>query len=225
MRSAVLVAVLVLPGCEQLASKSGTPAASTKEPAATLVGIWPKEWTCDRIATAAEIGGLLGGTAREIDSPVSPPDGVARPCNYLVELATGPESWTFDVDCRDSYRAKADALFAQYTEQSAEQVQHYNAASDAAPTEFDKLEQERLAKENPDAAPVVRRAPEAAHEVPIGARGLDHHGQGLLFIDDDAPCYVRIVGPDADRRLALARHVVSRLAPATAPMTPRAAPR
>ena len=80
MRSAVLVAVLVLPGCEQQASKSGAPAASTKEPAATLVGIWPKEWTCDRIATPAEIGGLLGGTAREIDSP-----NPARPLPFIRE--------------------------------------------------------------------------------------------------------------------------------------------
>jgi hypothetical protein len=44
-----------------------------------------------------------------------------------------------------------------------------------------------------------------------------------LFIDDDAPCYVRVVGPEADRRMALARHLVSALTPATAPMTPRAA--
>ena len=35
----------------------------------------------------------------------------------------------------------------------------------------------------------------AAHEVEVGRRALDHHGQGLLFVDDDSPCYVPIVGP------------------------------
>jgi hypothetical protein len=39
----------------------------------------------------------------------------------------------------------------------------------------------------------------------------------LLFLDDDAPCYVRVIGPGADRRLALARLVAGRLERRTAP--------
>lgn len=38
--------------------------------------------------------------------------------------------------------------------------------------------------------------PEPAAEVAIGAKGLDY-GQGLIFIDDDAPCYVHVTGKDA----------------------------
>ena len=64
-------------------------------------------------------------------------------------------------------------------------------------------------------------APSGAVDVEVGAKGLDHHGQGLLFIDDDAPCYVRVVGPDAQRRLALARAIAKNLTFANAPMTPR----
>jgi hypothetical protein len=65
------------------------------------------------------------------------------------------------------------------------------------------------------------RAPEEATVVQVGARGLDHHGQGLLFLDDDAPCYVRIVGPDSVRRLSLAQLIAKNLTFANAPMTPR----
>jgi hypothetical protein len=240
MMRMVLVAAVSVMGCAKDDGGGGkAPKANVKEDEPQLVGVWPKEWTCDRIASVDEIGQMLGGHARAIESPVRPPDGVPVPCNYLLELpvptpanatgsgsgsATPPppptESWIFDLDCRDSYKQKADALFAQYTRTSADLVQQYNAASDAAPAPKPKGYKPTAGEL--DASP--GRAPEDAHEVQVGARGLDHHGQGLLFIDDDAPCYVRVVGPDADRRLALARHVASRLELANAPMTPRAAP-
>jgi hypothetical protein len=60
--------------------------------------------------------------------------------------------------------------------------------------------------------------------VAVGAKGLDHHGQGLIFVDDDAPCYVRVLGKDAARRLELARLIAKNLTFANAPMTPRAFP-
>ena len=58
----------------------------------------------------------------------------------------------------------------------------------------------------------------------VGAKALDHHGRGLLFIDDDAPCYVRVIGPDAPHRLELARLVAKNLTFANAPMDPRPMP-
>src|SRR5262245_11412791 len=217
----VLVALAVM-GCEKGGDDPSRSKSAQEGNGKTLVGIWPKEWTCDRIATAQDITAVLGANARVVESPVLPPDGVPRPCNYLVDGPNGAEAWTFDLDCRDGYKTRADALFAQYTQTSAELVSQYNAAADAAPGPTPPKPPKPDPSEPPaDAAP-PRRAPEAAHEVAVGARGLDHHGQGLLFIDDDSPCYVRVVGPDADRRLALALHVVARLTPATAPMTPRA---
>ena len=59
-----------------------------------------------------------------------------------------------------------------------------------------------------------------AGAVRVGRSGLDHAGGGLLFIDDDAPCYVRIVGPGREQRAEIARLVADRLTPKTAPMTP-----
>jgi len=55
-------------------------------------------------------------------------------------------------------------------------------------------------------------------EVDVGKGGLDHHGQSLIFIDDDTPCYVRVHGPDATGRLALAQILSQNLVEANAPM-------
>jgi hypothetical protein len=141
---------------------------------------------------------------------MSTPKGVPHPCNYEVQ-AQATEYWTYDIDCRDDYKARADALFAQYTSDSADRVQQYNQLADAGAVK-------------PNDAGIVSHAPEGAAEVSVGAKGLDHHGQGLIFIDDDAPCYVRVVGPDSMRRLDLARLVAKNLTFANAPMTPRPMP-
>ena len=57
----------------------------------------------------------------------------------------------------------------------------------------------------------------SAKPVRVGHSGLDHHGVQLLFIDDDAPCYVRVIGPGEAQRLALARLIADRLDARTAP--------
>jgi hypothetical protein len=105
-------------------------------------------------------------------------------------------------------KQRADALFAQYKELSEEAIQRY-AHLDAG------------TGKPGDAGVAVR--PEPAVEVAVGAKGLDHRGQGLIFIDDDAPCYVRVVGKDAVRRLELAKLIAKNLTFANAPMTPRPA--
>lgn len=216
----VAAALTAVAGC----SKSGESAsAKTKEAALTLVGVWPKDWTCDRIGTSDEIGTVLGAAARQIDGGMSTNDGLPKPCNYLVAGANGEEPWTFDIDCRANYKQTADAIMAQWVQASTDNVQRYNVESDAAPSEPPpKQPKPGAGSDTPDARP-PGRAPEQAHEVAVGRKAVDVLGQGIIFVDDDAPCYVRIVGPDAAKRLALAQHVAQKLTMANAPMTPRAA--
>ena len=199
---------------------SAEPAKKPAEPERKLAGVYPEYFKCDSIANPEALASVLGGTARQIDNPASVQRGTPQPCVY--ELATAPpEVWTFDFDCRDNMKKTADALFAQYTRTSSELVDSYNVASDAGPVPGLKIDA-GIKDKTIDAGPeVVRRAPEQATVVQVGARGLDHHGQGVLFIDDDAPCYVRVVGPEAARRLALAQLVAKNLTFANAPMTPR----
>lgn len=195
-------------GCES-AKGDGADEAKQDKPV-KLAGVFPERFKCDSIATTEVIGQLLGGTAELNSSPMSVPRGVAQPCSYQITTANGPEYWTYDIDCRPSYKKTADALFAQYTQTSAELVTAYNAQLDAGIKASD--------------AGVEVRAPEAATAVEVGAKGLDHHGRGLIFIDDDAPCYVRVVGTDAQKRFELAKLIAKNLTFANAPMSPRPFP-
>jgi len=202
-----MVVLVVLAGCKD--DSAGT--TDPKEAAAPrpLAGIYPEKWQCDSIAPLAALGAVLGGTVKPIDTPASVPRGVPRPCNYELQ-AREPEIWTFDLDCRDGMKQRADALFAQYQANSRELVQRYDTLADAGI--------------KPSDAGTEAHAPALAVEVFVGAKALDHHGQGLLFIDDDAPCYVRVVGKDAARRLELAKLLAKNLTFANAPMAPRAFP-
>jgi len=201
--------LVVLAGCKDDGAAASGP--QSKAAPRGLAGVYPEKWRCDSVATLDALGQLLGGTVKQLDSATSVPRGLPHPCNYEVQ-AQELEYWTFDIDCRDGMKQRADALFAQYKATSEELVQQYNARPDAGVT-----------KPTGDAGPPPH-PPEPAHEVAVGAKGLDHHGQGLLFIDDDAPCYVRVVGKDAARRLALAQLLAKNLTFANAPMSPRAFP-
>jgi hypothetical protein len=203
-----LSVLAVLAGCKDDSAAASDPPRTAAPP--HLAGVYPDQWRCDSVASPEALGPLLGGTAKPIDSPASVPHGVPHPCSYEV-LTPEPEYWTFDVDCRDGMKQRADALFAQYRETSREAIAHY-AQLDAGVA-------------RPGDAGVASRPsgpPEPAVEVAVGAKGLDHHGEGLIFIDDDAPCYVRVTGRDAARRLALARLIAKNLTLDNAPMAPRA---
>lgn len=205
-----------LPAC----SKDDSDGAATKPAEAApakLAGVYPDKFQCDSIVTTEAVTGVLGGQVRAIDNPASVPRGVPHPCVYEVAAAQ-LEYWTFDFDCRDGMKQRADALFAQYKQTSADMVEQYNGAADAGPKPADP-NAKKLEHDAGIDAP--QRAPELAAEVAVGAKGLDHHGQGLIFIDDDAPCYVRVVGPDSVRRLELAKLIAKNLTFANAPMTPR----
>jgi len=204
MRRFLLVLVVVA-GCKDAGAAGSPPASAAPRP---LAGVYPEQWRCDSIATTGALGELLGGTTRAVDSAAPVERGLPHPCNYEVQ-GREAEYWTFDVDCRDGMKQRADALFDQYKTLSRDAIEQYRGHP-AAPN---KLR---------DGGPELR-APEPAVEVAVGAKGLDHRGQGLIFIDDDAPCYVRVVGKDAGRRLELAKLIAKNLTFANAPMTPRPA--
>jgi hypothetical protein len=212
MQRFLVVVVLVpvgLVSCKNDGAQAADP-PSTAAPRA-LAGVAPDQWRCDSVAPLETLGALLGGTAKQIDSAASLPRGLPHPCNYEITVPHGAEFWTFDLDCRDGMKQRADSLFAQYRASSKDQVAHYEAMADAGAIK-------------PSDAGIEIRPPEPAVEVFVGAKGLDHHGQALIFIDDDAPCYVRIVGKDAAHRLELAKLIAKNLTFANAPMSPRAFP-
>ncbi len=205
----VLAVLLSLAACghDDSAAAKEKPSEGTER---KLAGVFPDRFKCESVTPLDALTQVLGGTVHQIDSAMVPPRGVPHPCNYQVIASGNEEAWTYDIDCRDNYKQQADRLFAQYKDDSADKAHAYDTIADAGikPT---------------DAGVAIHR-PGEAFEVQVGAKALDHHGQGLIFIDDDAPCYVRIVGPDAARRLELAKLVAKNLTFANAPMMPRPMP-
>jgi len=213
MRRFLIVVALV--SCKPEA-KDAAPKDKPVEPGQKLAGVWPDKFECDSITTTEALGPILGGTARAIDNPAPVPRGIAHPCVYEVSTGNVTDAgvpintvWTYDFDCRDNYKKTADQLFEAYKKQNADLVAEFDRQADAG-----------LMK--PNDAGIEYHRPGESTEVQVGAKALDHHGQGLLFIDDDAPCYVRVIGPDAAGRLELAKMVAKNLTVQNAPMTPRA---
>lgn len=205
------LALLLVVGCSSEGASDSKPKEKTQEVTRKLAGVFPDRFECGSIVKPEDIAATVGGIkATLMVSAISPPRGVPQPCAYEVVTQTELQAWTFDIDCREGMKQRADALFAQYKKTSSELVQAYNAAADAGI--------------KPTDAGVAVRPPEEAVEVEVGAKALDHHGRGLLFIDDDAPCYVRVIGPDAPHRLELAKLVAKNLTFANAPMDPRPMP-
>ncbi len=211
MRCLVFPLIGLLAACD---SGSGTPAKKTEkttEPERKLAGVYPERFECGSVVKEEELATLLGAAkASLMTSAISPPRGLSQPCAYQVTMQASVAYWTYDFDCRDGMKQRADALFAQYKRTSADLVQQFDIASDAGI--------------KPNDAGIAIKRPDDAVVVEVGVKALDHHGQGLLFIDDDAPCYVRVVGPDAANRLELAKLIAKNLTFMNAPMTPRAAP-
>jgi hypothetical protein len=215
MRTRALALLLATAGCKQ--SKSDAPAKQVDEAkGGVLLGIRPEKWVCENVAPVGDLATILGATPEPMETPMSSSPGLAKPCTYTITTAGGPGAdagaastvvWTFDLDCRPGHEERAETELAQWAAAASEQVGEYQrkVGTGKAPT---------------DDAGVAYVAPEGAREVAVGRRGLDVMGQGLIFVDDDAPCNVRVVGPDADKRLAVAQLVARNLSEANAPMTP-----
>lgn len=177
-----------------------------------MAGVFPDRFDCTTIVSIDTLAQLLGGNARRVEGPMGGQRGVPKPCEYEVQ-SDPPAKYSYDFDCRDSYKKTADALFKQYREQNAARIEEYNRVSDAGPP--------TKAPKGAEDAAVEMKQPSEPQEVAVGAKGLDHNDQGILFIDDDAPCYVRVYGPDPAKRLELAKLVAKNLTYVNAPMDPR----
>lgn len=172
------------------------------------IGILPDAFRCESVAPDAELAAVVGGRAELVDANFAPPMGAPKPCSYQVTTTEGAqEVWSFDIDCRSEAMEQAGSIMGWYVDNNNKLVQRYtDAVSDGGPIVDD--------------AGVELKAPEGSKIVDVGRKALDHHGQGLIFVDDDAPCYVRVVGPDEQRRMALAKMLNTNLTETNAPMKP-----
>lgn len=207
--SALCLAAAAATACKTNAGSSEQK-REQEEAVPQLAGVWPQQFKCDSIAAPAALEALLGGPLRRLENSISAQKGISPPCMYELTLATGTETWQFDFDCRNDYLATYDALVAQYRKQNTEMIADWNHKSDGGMFK-------------PNDAGIQYNRPGDPVEIEIGKQGFDHHGTAVIFLDDDAPCYVRVAGKDTARRHELARLVAKNLTVMNAPMTPRRA--
>jgi hypothetical protein len=143
----------------------------------------------------------VGGPVEATDSAFRPAKGTPRPCNYaLIERRPLPQPEGGAKDGDAGAPAPAEWLWGI----TFDCRESYHAGT--------RKEMARLIAE------------EGARPAPVGTSGISHRDAALMFFDDDSPCWVRVVGPGAEERLAIARLVADRLSEKNAPMRPRASP-
>jgi hypothetical protein len=239
MRRTKLLLCLLF-GALAACSKTDAPVEENKKPVEPrkYAGVEPEKFDCNSIAAVQALAPVLGGEIRRTDPAMSPAPGTPKRCEYDVtrkeepkdppkdgsaagkgsgsakaaEPTTINEQWSFDFDCRPTYKRDGETQMAQFKQLSADAQKHYQEVLDAGTSKSFNAS---------DAGVETHAAPSGASDVQVGLKAVDVLGQGLLFIDDDAPCLVRILGPDAARRLELARLVAKNLTFANAPMKPR----
>jgi hypothetical protein len=206
--TSILFLLAAAGACKTDAKPADQPEEKSNEPAGRLAGVWPKSFQCSSIAATAALGDLLGGQVKQAENPMAMPKDVAQPCVYEVLRDNALDLWQFDFDCRDNYKTTFDKLVEQYRRQNLDMIAEWNLKADAGVFK-------------PNDAGIEYNRPGDPVEVSVGQKGLDHHGQALIFLDDDAPCYVRVAGKDTARRLELAKLVAKNLTFENAPMPPR----
>lgn len=212
MNSRILIGLALVAACSKSKSEDRPPADASAP--IKLLGVDPEKFQCDSIIAVADLGTLLGGTAHAQNTGMTAPRGTAPACAYSLVRSAGDasveETWSYDFDCRPGYDDRAEDLFKQFSERANDQVSAYkqSVGSGKAPT---------------NDAGVAFKAPEGAAAVAVGKEAMDMLGT-IVFIDDDSPCYARVAGPDAARRLALAQLVAKNLHEANAPMTVHGTP-
>jgi hypothetical protein len=191
---------------EEQADNKKSPAP--KSVAKASYGVSPDLFECDSVAPFAKVRALLGETTERTDSHFRPPHGVPRPCVYLRTVERPIEEPKDDKKHKKKKPRKKAADGEVQMEKKQQMFSFDLDCRDSARQVAADLMKQYTANAG-DAG---------VEKVAIGKRGLDHHGVALIFIDDDTPCHVRVLGPDAEIRKALGGLVAKRLTKKTAPM-------
>ena len=226
MRKANVVALLVLWGCAQEnpydpKHEAAKKAASMPKQPPKVVGIDPDKFDCTKFVSLEEIAKIAGGGEIVVDATgIATKAGTPAPCTYIK-----PHKYT-EAEIKQMEReeeARAKKAMSGRDTTIAEEVAAWGKNLDKVyGISFDcrnPAQQEHLSW----MAQLKAKPESKARDVEVGKGGaIDHSGSHLIFLDDDTPCAVVVMGPDEPSRLALAQLVQGRLVLENAPMTPRA---
>lgn len=193
----LLAALVLAPACEK--EKDAPPPkvlGSEEDPTpATAIGVYPDDFRCESVAALPDVGRAVGATVTLEASGFTPPFGTPPSCNYAAVAGAEPAKPTKTDAAAGSRDAGAPAAAVWSFDLDCRQL----ALRDAGKLMAD-----------------YAKHPEAV-AVQVGKSGVDHRDTVLLFVDDDTPCYARVIGPGRQARIALAKLVAAGLTPTTAP--------
>jgi hypothetical protein len=200
LRAVRILPVLVLSLVASCHSHEPSGASSAPKASAPdlpkVIGVNPRFFDCEKFLPKKEIDTLAGVAL--ISSPMltPTPPGAATPCAYAMPI---PDAGPIAKAAPPKKKGEPDAgapptMYFQYG------IDCRGAALDDAQRAFGRTQTD----------PGVT-AVSAGKEAVDDARGQ------LVMVDDDTPCEVRLVAPDAAMRLQLAKIIAAKLTPVTAP--------
>jgi len=82
-------------------------------PAQTL-GVLAVDFKCESVVAPETVEAAVGKPLETIDTSFTPPQGVAKPCQYGSSIPDQPEEWSWDLDCRERAMDDGARLMAEH---------------------------------------------------------------------------------------------------------------
>lgn len=112
-----VAAALCLPvACgKEKESAKGTVLVEDDQPApAQTLGVLAVDFKCESVIAPETVEAAVGKPVDPFDTAFTPPQGVAKPCQYASLIPEQPEEWSWDIDCRERAMRDGAALMAEH---------------------------------------------------------------------------------------------------------------
>jgi len=87
------------------------------KPAPTqAIGVLAVDFKCESVVSPETVEAAVGKPLEPVDSGFTPPQGVAKPCQYVSAIPEQPEDWSWDLDCRERAMKDGASLMAEHAQ-------------------------------------------------------------------------------------------------------------
>jgi hypothetical protein len=78
------------------------------------LGVLAVDFKCESVIAPETVEAAVGKPLDPVVSDFTPPQGVAKPCQYASAIPEQPEDWSWDIDCRDRAANDGARLMAEH---------------------------------------------------------------------------------------------------------------
>lgn len=101
-------------GKEKEPAKGRVLVEDDEPPPAQALGVLAVDFKCDSVVAPETVEAAIGKPLDPLDSGFTPPQGVAKPCQYISAIPEQPEDWSWDLDCRERAMGDGARLMAEH---------------------------------------------------------------------------------------------------------------